>query len=163
MPTRRTLLISGAATVVTALLPFRAMASQRRLAPLKPGARIRAVNPGTWMDPNTNLQPLLDRCAEQQWHLEVPEAVTRQWRYFSGTDQERVKDLRSAWNDPTVDAVVTLSGGWGAARVLEAGFRFPRRPKWSLGFSDISSLLLAQWAAGLPGAIHGSSGGSEAE
>ena len=48
-------------------------------------------------------------------------------------------------------------------RVLEAGFRFPRHPKWSLGFSDTSSLLLAQWAAGLPGAIHGSSGGTEAQ
>ena len=59
MHTRRTLLISGAATVVTALLPFRAMASQRRLAPLKPGARIRAVNPGTWMDPNT----ICNRCS----------------------------------------------------------------------------------------------------
>jgi muramoyltetrapeptide carboxypeptidase len=44
---------------------------------------------------------------------------------------------------------------------LEAGFEFPRRPKWSLGFSDSCSLLLAQWAAGLPGAIHGSTSGPE--
>ncbi|MCB4406301.1 LD-carboxypeptidase [Synechococcus sp. MU1642] len=163
MPTRRTLLISGASTVITALLSPLGMAAQRRLKPLKPGSRIRTVNPGTWMDPDTDLQALRERCDEQQWHLETPKAVTRQWRYFSGTDQERVQDLKSAWNDPTVDAVVTLGGGWGGARVLEAGFRFPRHPKWSLGFSDTSSLLLAQWAAGLPGAIHGSSGGSEAQ
>ena len=163
MPTRRTLLISGASTIITALLSPRAMAAQRRLKPLKPGSRIRAVNPGTWMDPDTDLQAFRERCDQQQWHLEIPAAVTRQWRYFSGTDQERVEDLRSAWNDPTVDAVMTLGGGWGAARVLEAGFRFPRHPKWSLGFSDTSSLLLAQWAAGLPGAIHGSSGGTEAQ
>lgn len=160
MPTRRTLLISGASTI-TALLSPRAMAAQRRLKPLKPGSRIRAVNPGTWMDPDTDLQALRERCDQQQWHLEISAAVTRQWRYFSGTDQERVEDLRSAWNDPTVDAVVTLGGGWGAARVLEAGFRFPRHPKWSLGFSDTSSLLLAQWAAGLPGAIHGSNDGPD--
>ena len=163
MPSRRRLLISGASSVVTALLSSRAMAAKPRLAPLKPGSRIRAVNPGTWMDPDTDLQPLLERCDQQQWHLEIPAALTRQWRYFSGTDRERVKDLKAAWNDPTVDAVVTLGGGWGAARVLEAGFRFPRRPKWSLGFSDTSSLLLAQWAAGLPGAIHGSSGGSDVQ
>ena len=30
-------------------------------------------------------------------------------------------------------------------------------------FSDTSSLLLAQWAAGLPGAIHGCSGDNEAQ
>ena len=106
---------------------------------------------------------MLERCDQQQWYLEVPAAVTRQWRYFSGTDRERVNNLESAWTDPTVDAVLTLGGGWGAARVLEAGFRFPQRAKWSLGFSDTSSLLLAQWAAGLPGAIHGSSGGSDAQ
>ena len=163
MQTRRTLLISAASAVVTALLPHRAIGTQRALAPLRPGARIRAVNPGTWMDPETDLQPLLERCAEQKWHLEIPAAVARQWRYFSGTDQERVADLTAAWNDPTVDAVLTLGGGWGAARVLEAGFRFPQHPKWSLGFSDTSYLLLAQWASGLPGAIHGSSGGPEAQ
>ena len=167
MQTRRTLLISGASaiasTVVTALLSPRAMGAQGRLAPLKPGARIRAVNPGTWMDPDTDLQPLIERCDAQKWHLEIPATVTRQWRYFSGTDRERISDLAAAWNDPTVDAVLTLGGGWGAARVLEAGFRFPRRPKWSLGFSDTSSLLLAQWAAGLPGGIHGSSGGTDAQ
>ena len=139
------------------------MRAQGRLAPLKPGARIRAVNPGTWMDPDTDLQPLIERCDAQKWHLEIPATVTRQWRYFSGTDRERISDLAAAWNDPTVDAVLTLGGGWGAARVLEAGFRFPRRPKWSLGFSDTSSLLLAQWAAGLPGGIHGSSGGTDAQ
>ena len=139
------------------------MGAQGRLAPLKPGARIRAVNPGTWMDTDTDLQPLIERCDAQKWHLEIPATVTRQWRYFSGTDRERISDLAAAWNDPTVDAVLTLGGGWGAARVLEAGFRFPRRPKWSLGFSDTSSLLLAQWAAGLPGGIHGSSGGTDAQ
>ena len=167
MQSRRTLLISGASaiasTVVTALLSPRAMGTQGRLAPLKPGARIRAVNPGTWMDPDTDLEPLIERCDAQKWHLEIPATVTRQWRYFSGTDRERISDLAAAWNDPTVDAVLTLGGGWGAARVLEAGFRFPRRPKWSLGFSDTSSLLLAQWAAGLPGGIHGSSGGTDAQ
>ena len=167
MQSRRTVLISGASaiasTVVTALLSPRAMGAQGRLAPLKPGARIRAVNPGTWMDPDTDLQPLIERCDAQKWHLEIPATVTRQWRYFSGTDRERISDLAAAWNDPTVDAVLTLGGGWGAARVLEAGFRFPRRPKWSLGFSDTSSLLLAQWAAGLPGGIHGSSGGTDAQ
>ena len=61
MPTRRTLLISGASTVITALLSPRAMAAQHRLKPLKPGSRIRAVNPGTWMDPDTDLQSLRER------------------------------------------------------------------------------------------------------
>ncbi len=113
------------------------------------------------MDPETDFTVLRQRCAAQGWTLEVPGSVTGQWRYFSARDRDRVVDLQRAWSDPTVDAVITLGGGWGGARVLEAGFRFPRRAKWTLGFSDTSSLLLAQWAAGLPGAIHGSSGGDD--
>ena len=113
------------------------------------------------MDPQTDLTQLRSRCAAEGWQLEVPPSVLRQWRYFSGRDRERVADLQDAWADPSVDAVITLGGGWGGARVLEAGFRCPAKPKWSLGFSDPSVLLLAQWAAGLPGAIHGSSGGSD--
>ena len=130
-------------------------------APLRRGAHLRAVNPGTWMDPESDLKPLQERCAAEGWTLEVPDSVKGQWRYFSAPDRDRVADLHQAWADPSVDAVITLGGGWGGARVLEAGFRFPRRAKWCLGFSDTSSLLLAQWTAGLLGAIHGSSGGDE--
>ena len=113
------------------------------------------------MDPDRDLSSLVERCAVEGWRLETPLSLKRQWRYFAGTDQERADDVRAAWSDPTVDAVFYLGGGWGGARVLEEGFRFRGRPKWSLGFSDTSSLLLAQWAEGLPGAIHGSSSGPD--
>ena len=158
---RRRLLISGAAAAVTPWLTGRVMAGVSPLAPLRPGARIRAVNPGTWIEPERDLTPLLSRCAAEGWRLEIPDSVMQQWRYFSATDRNRAADLTAAWRDPTVDAVFYLGGGWGGGRVLEAGFRFSTRPKWTLGFSDSSSLLLAQWAAGLPGAIHGSLGGSD--
>ena len=162
---RRSLLISGATTALGALLSGKATASTRRSTPhlphLRKGARLRAINPGTWIEPDTAFEALIDRCAAEDWTLEIPPSVTEQWRYFSGRDQERAGELARAWTDPSIDAVISLGGGWGSARVLEAGFEFPRRPKWSLGFSDSCSLLLAQWAAGLPGAIHGSTSGPE--
>ena len=162
---RRSLLISGATTALGALISGKATASTRgstpHLPPLRKGARLRAINPGTWIEPDTAFDALIDRCAAEDWTLEIPPSVTEQWRYFSGRDQERAGELARAWTDPSIDAVISLGGGWGSARVLEAGFQFPRRPKWSLGFSDSCSLLLAQWAAGLPGAIHGSTSGPE--
>ena len=162
---RRSLLISGATTALGALISGKATASTRgstpHLPPLRKGARLRAINPGTWIEPDTAFEALIDRCAAEDWTLEIPPSVTEQWRYFSGRDQERAGELGRAWTDPSIDAVISLGGGWGSARVLEAGFEFPRRPKWSLGFSDSCSLLLAQWAAGLPGAIHGSTSGPE--
>ena len=162
---RRSLLISGATAALGALLGGRANAPARasvpNLPPLRKGSRLRAVNPGTWIEPDTRFDALINRCAAEGWTLEIPPAVTEQWRYFSGRDHERAVELARAWADPSIDAVISLGGGWGSARVLEAGFQFPRRPKWSLGFSDSSSLLLAQWAAGLPGAVHGSTSGPE--
>ena len=131
----------------------------RALAPLRRGSRLRAINPGTWIDPETDFTPLTQRCEAQGWILEIPESIRGQWQWFSATDEERRASIEEAWNDPTLDGVVYVGGGWGAARVLESGLTFPERPFWSLGFSDSSALLLAQWQAGLLGAIHGSAWG----
>ena len=84
MHTRRTLLISGASTVIPALLFPRAVAAQRRLRPLKPDSQIRAVNPATWMDPETDLEDLLERCNQQHWHLEITAADTPSMALFLG-------------------------------------------------------------------------------
>ena len=128
---------------------------------LQKGSRLRAVNAGTWLDPETDFGPLVERCEAEGWTLEVPESVKRQWRWFSGTDQQRADDLERAWNNPSLDGLIYVGAGWGGARVLEAGFRFPKRPLWTLGFSDTSSMLMAQWSADLRGAIHGSTAGPD--
>ena len=128
---------------------------------LQKGSRLRAVNAGTWLDPDTDFGPLVERCEAEGWTLEVPESVKRQWRWFSGTDQQRADDLERAWNNPSLNGLIYVGAGWGGARVLEAGFRFPKRPLWTLGFSDTSSMLMAQWSAGLQGAIHGSTAGPD--
>jgi len=71
---RRKLLISGAAAALTPLLNRMALAAAPPLAPLRPGARIRAVNPGTWIEPELDLDPLLARCAAEGWRLEFQTA-----------------------------------------------------------------------------------------
>ena len=95
------------------------------LRPLHKGSRLRAINAGTWLDPETDFGPLVKRCEVEGWTLEVPESVKRQWQWFSGTDQQRADDLERAWNNPSLDGLIYVGAGWGGARVLEAGFRFP--------------------------------------
>jgi muramoyltetrapeptide carboxypeptidase len=166
---RRRVLTSGLLSLMGALLPGVSQAASPRAQgtalslppPLRRGSRLRAVNPGTWISPDTDFTQLRQRCAAEGWILEIPDTIWRQWQWFSGTDGQRVGELEEAWADPSLDGLIVVGGGWGAARVLEAGFRFPRRSLWTLGFSDTSSLLLAQWASGSLGAIHGSSGGPD--
>ena len=166
---RRSFFRLGVPAAVAMAVSFSAnglAASTRKKSPLRPlrkGSRLRAVNAGTWLDPETDFGPLVERCEAEGWTLEVPESVKRQWRWFSGTDQQRADDLERAWNNSSLDGLIYVGAGWGGARVLEAGFHFPNRPLWTLGFSDTSSMLMAQWSAGLRGAIHGSTTGPDTQ
>lgn len=129
-------------------------------APLQRGSRIAAVAPGTWLDPADGLlSRLRQRCAEQGWQLMSSEELHQRWRWFAGSDGARSQALRRAWLDPDLDAVFFVGAGWGSARVLEQGWSIPPGPRWCVGFSDCSALLLAQLAAGGRGGVHGWFGG----
>jgi len=132
--------------------------------PLRQGSRLVAVAPGTWWEnADQEARQLQRRCEEAGWTLEVPAAAMGRWRWFSGSDASRRAQLERAWADPATDAVLCVAGGWGSARILEAGWRPGDRPLWLVGFSDPSALLLAQVRAGHGGAVHASTGGDPAQ
>lgn len=73
--------------------------------------------------------------------------------YLAGHDDDRLKDLNEAFEDPAVRAVVCTRGGYGAQRIVDR-VRLGT-PKPLVGFSDITALQLAVWRrAGWPG-VHG--------
>ena len=74
----------------------------------------------------------------------------RKWGYFAGTDSARYKELHP--KDPA-PLQIFARGGWGSARLLEQPQ--PWEKGFLLGFSDITSLLLARLSAGFDGGIHG--------
>lgn len=118
--------------------------------------------PGTWLEPgDPALSRLRERCRGRGWQLLTPAELGGRWRWFSGTDASRSAALRRAWLDPSVDAIFCVGAGWGSARLLEQGWLPPAVPRWCVGFSDCSALLLAQRAAGGLGGIHGWFDGSE--
>ena len=65
--------------------------------------------------------------------------------YLSGTDEERLKDLKQALLDPEIKAVFCIRGGWGTARLMEHidWTWFTENPKIIIGFSDITFLINA--------------------
>lgn len=62
--------------------------------------------------------------------------------YFSGTDEERLADLQLMLDDEEVKAVLCGRGGYGTGRIIDqVSFKkFKRRPKWIIGYSDITVL-----------------------
>jgi len=59
---------------------------------------------------------------------------------FSGTDEERANDLQFMVDNPEVKAIFCARGGYGSARTLQLTdfSSFETRPKWFVGYSDIT-------------------------
>jgi muramoyltetrapeptide carboxypeptidase len=78
------------------------------------------------------------------------EPVRPGWQALAGADADRAADLRAAWCDPAVRAVLCARGGYGATRVLEhldwtamAAAAAGHGPKILHGSSDITALHVA--------------------
>jgi muramoyltetrapeptide carboxypeptidase len=84
-------------------------------------------------------------------------AQTRGPLYFAGTQEQRLKDLHAAFNDPDARIVASARGGYGSNYLL-AGLDLDlirRHPKPFLAYSDLTGIQLHLLdALGLP-AFHG--------
>jgi muramoyltetrapeptide carboxypeptidase len=111
---------------------------------LKPGDTIGLVCPAGHM-PLTRMRTCI-RVLEAEWGFRVRRGRTlgAGEAYFSGTDAERLADLQAMLDDDGVRAVLCARGGYGVGRIVDdIDFRrFDRRPKWVVGFSDITVLHL---------------------
>jgi len=81
----------------------------------------------------------------KKWGYKVVKGKTlggRSKNYFSGTDEERLNDLQSFLDDPSVNAILCGRGGYGTSRILDGinWKAFKKNPKWIVGFSDITVL-----------------------
>lgn len=83
-------------------------------------------------------------------------------RDFAGTDEERAEDLNLMFKDPEIKAIFEVRGGWGCDKILHLiDYESIRNnPKIIIGFSDITSLLLAIHAKTGLVTFHGPMGGA---
>lgn len=109
---------------------------------LKNGDTIGIVCPAGYMS-----QDRVKVCVDtlQQWgfNVKVGKTVGNQFHYFSGTDAERLDDLQQMIDDSSVHAILCGRGGYGVGRIIDdIDFStFIAKPKWIIGFSDITVLL----------------------
>jgi muramoyltetrapeptide carboxypeptidase len=80
----------------------------------------------------------------ESWGLsvEIAEHCLGRYHYFSGTDQERLADFQKGLDAPDFAAILCARGGYGCVRLIEhlSWDRFRQRPKWVIGFSDVTLL-----------------------
>ncbi|MBI4929404.1 MAG: LD-carboxypeptidase [Bacteroidetes bacterium] len=61
---------------------------------------------------------------------------------YSGSDEQREKDLQEMLDDTSIRAVISARGGYGTLRIIDKlNFKkFQNNPKWIIGYSDITVL-----------------------
>src|ERR1700712_3025985 len=88
-----------------------------------------------------------DNCIKtlQQWGFGVMVGKTLDGNsdnYFSGTDEQKLYEMQAMLDDPSINAILCGRGGYGVGRIIDQldFTKFKRKPKWIIGFSDITVL-----------------------
>lgn len=79
----------------------------------------------------------------QAWgfNLKIGKTIGTSFNKFSATDEDRLADLQFMLDDDNVDAVFFGRGGYGVVRIIDQidFTKFKQKPKWLLGYSDITA------------------------
>ncbi len=111
--------------------------------PVLPGDTIGLFAPSGLINRERHDKSVL-RLQELGFGVSVAAEAHEEWRYFAGTDEQRLASFHRQLADPGIDALMMIRGGYGWSRLLH-------RVDWKLvksankpliGFSDFTALSL---------------------
>lgn len=80
----------------------------------------------------------------QSWgyKIQIGDTIGKKDFTFGGTDDERLNDFQKMLDDPKIKAIMCARGGYGSIRIVDRmnWAKFKLKPKWIIGFSDITVL-----------------------
>jgi muramoyltetrapeptide carboxypeptidase len=112
---------------------------------LKAGDTVGLINPaGATFHPD-DVAIARETLAALGLNMKAGKHLLDRYGYLAGSDEARAADINDMFADREVDAIFTLRGGWGCNRLLGLlnYSSIARHPKILMGYSDITSLLLA--------------------
>jgi len=108
---------------------------------LKKGDTIGIISPAGYITLE-ELQPAISQMEAWGFTIKTGNAIGKKDFSLGGTDKERSRDFQQMLEDPAVKAIMCARGGYGSVRIID-NINFSRladRPKWIIGFSDITVL-----------------------
>jgi muramoyltetrapeptide carboxypeptidase len=86
------------------------------------------------------LQPAIFQIESWGYKVRIGDTVGKKDFTYGGTDAERTKDFQQMLDDASVKAILCARGGYGSIRILDQldFTKFAAKPKWIIGFSDIT-------------------------
>lgn len=78
------------------------------------------------------------------FRVRFDERIFQSLRYLAGEDRARAEELMGAFEDPSIQAIIALRGGYGCSRLIPLLMekRLRHHPKIFMGFSDLTTLHL---------------------
>jgi muramoyltetrapeptide carboxypeptidase len=106
---------------------------------LKPGDHIGITCPADHIS-GAELEPALAVLQSWGFKVRLGSTVGKRDFIFGGTDEKRCADFQQMLDDPSLQAILCARGGYGCIRIIDQlDFRkFVDKPKWIIGFSDIT-------------------------
>lgn len=88
------------------------------------------------------LEPAITWLQNAGWNAVLGKSIGASENQFAGSDELRRADLQQMLDDNTIRAIWCARGGYGTARLLDGLNlkRFAQKPKWIVGYSDITAL-----------------------
>ncbi|RAJ22939.1 muramoyltetrapeptide carboxypeptidase [Gelidibacter algens] len=114
-----------------------------RPAYLKAGDTVAIVAPsGILKNRQADIQRAQDLMSSWGLHTVLGDHLFADGNHFAGTDAQRCADFQNAMDDPSISAIWTGRGGYGTVRILDKldYTKFRKKPKWVIGYSDITAL-----------------------
>ncbi|MBN8588759.1 MAG: LD-carboxypeptidase [Rhodothermia bacterium] len=159
---RRTFLRSAGLSALAA--PFVPKLAQANLTPtfvrkpkrLAPGSVVGLVTPASQVG-SSDVNEAASKLRAMGLQVKFGEHILDQYGYLGGQDHDRAADINNMFADPEVDAILAVRGGWGCTRLFPyLDFDLIRRnPKIIMGYSDITSLLIALYVRSNVVTFHG--------
>jgi len=119
---------------------------------LQPGSGIGLVAPAGPIE-EEKILPGIRLLEEAGFKIKFAPHLFGKFRFFSGTMEQRLKDIHNFLIDPEIEALYAVRGGVGSSQLLP-GLDFSlwkKQRKLLIGFSDITALQWALWQkTGLP-------------
>jgi muramoyltetrapeptide carboxypeptidase len=103
------------------------------------GDKIGIVSPAGKIDPE-KVGIAVGKIEDAGYKVVLGNHVFDEENQFAGSDMNRLCDLQLMLDDPEIKAIICARGGYGSVRILEhLDFDlFIRKPKWLVGYSDIT-------------------------
>lgn len=139
----------GLATLVTQIPSFTAQGkpspnTNRKPPHLQAGDTVGLISPAGIVDAK-DIEAAQQSITQLGLKVKFGKHILDRYGYLAGKDADRADDVNLMFSDRTIKAIIPMRGGWGCNRILPLlNYSLIRsHPKIIIGYSDITTLLLA--------------------